>query len=236
MTFALAALGCPDDPLCSVCVNNFQCLECLNSWVDSLGRCRAENLPKINNCLSFDSKDDKGSEIKCRECQLGYKLNKEQNTCERCAQDHCALCGQDRLICQACFGGRAMLSGTCSDSAAQVENCEVSTQDECKLCKVGFDLAKNKCVASQSHCLEFKLDGKKCQVCRPGTHISKEGDCVGTPLPILDPTETPKGFSWLKFFLIVLILAAIGAGVYFFMEYKKKRDIERGNAEYTAAN
>lgn len=230
---ALSVRGCPDDPLCSTCTNGTICGNCFNSWPDLEGICRPTRDFQVENCQSYINPDGRGFIVTCSTCALGYSLRPGNRQCNKCSVKHCAVCDSNVEKCTACFGNRHLKNGVCEEESSGFPNCELAAEDSCVLCKIGFIELRNTCVATAKNCLKLTPDQKKCEICRVGTFITREGTCSGVPLPIFDPDQdTPKGKDKLIYAIVFLMAFILAIAAFVFL---RKRDEQNSRTnEYRA--
>ena len=176
-----------------------QCIARTHTQPESQNRCSLCEYSLLNkstgDCDNISNKlvkfcrfySKQNTEIFCIECELGYYLNIDQNRCEKCQVEHCAVCRKSNK-CFGCFGSLFLdsKSNTCvNEKQCNIENCNVCFQDSlhssCRVCKSGYslnNLNEKKCILSVKNCYILDpLNSQKCFECNAGSVISEAGSC-----------------------------------------------------------
>lgn len=218
-----AALQCPDDEQCIMCVQkekSSQCAICEQRILNKItGKCDLEPKEKVQNCLEY--KEDKG----CINCRFGYRLERKahQTSCVPCSIRECARCDSDPRVCTHCFHNlKVTVSNTgefeCGPEKASVSFCEINrsgvSEGGCEVCEPGYVVDKNNdCVKSPlEYC--WRADSyDKCNVCHWGFYATLNGKCA------------KKHNIWLTIAVVLAVLTVFAIG---FVCLRKKRVFHEG--------
>ena len=223
-----SALTCPDEPYCQSCIVKNDENICEFCYQSILVDKKCKSVPKkqsIANCSVYGQKPGDGEqELECESCEYGFGIKEKK--CDKCEIKGCAVC-TDVKLCTACDNGKKPVEiekvVSCSEEKSDTTNCEITIfkpEVKCDQCKKGFVLFLNK--ENQIDCKESKVpdcreidskDENKCKYCSFGFYIASDGKCK--------PNETGSLFKW---FMLVLVLLAVFAGIGFAVNKKSEND------------
>ena len=152
--------------------NSDSCVSCIPSAYKVGGDC----VPyKKNNCMTYHKNLDG-----CTSCHTGNYL--DNYSCFEYDLDHCEEYHPNDNLCLKCEKGPWYRNGhgKCVD-VTLVDNCEKYKDffDECEMCKLGYFLEDQKCVANPSgvtYCVEY-LNDFACARCEVPYYV-KENQCL----------------------------------------------------------
>ena len=231
LMFATLIKSCPGKKYCRECLKKSDNIwkTCDLSFFDESKKSCSDLVESDDkNCIEFVVSDTK---TLCTNCRYGYYLSAD-HVCISCGVEHCAICNPD-LKCTACFLGLQIEKSICDakNKCQKNPNCEICTTNEvpsewiCKLCILGFALNKNhECVASAANCeLAQENEVKLCDKCRQGFYLTKDYFCVK------NEAENKSKGKW--FFVLLVLIGAIVAALFWFRTQKRQNRNQRGDNE-----
>ncbi|CAJ1403977.1 unnamed protein product [Effrenium voratum] len=152
------------------CFEKGGCEECENGWGPAENATCVECADGCSTCPVFHTK--------CKECELGFVLEREQ--CQRCVP-HCRNCTVSGLdSCDECFPGFGLNMLTMKCNPCEVEHCLQCNGDQrrCSVCESGFGVTpEGLCQDCGEFCKECDAI-HDCKVCQEG-FVSLDGLCLG---------------------------------------------------------
>ena len=129
-----ALLACPDkDQRCISC-NGTKCMECVDSYVNSEGRCVPSSI-QVDNCVQYRKNGV------CQVCAPGYHVDSSGKCVDIVIEDCIELATQS--LCAVCKDSILVRNGKCnSGEQCSIANCELcalkSGKEVCLRCKHNY--------------------------------------------------------------------------------------------------
>ena len=209
---------CPGEKYCYECNDTSfisKCTSCAFSLYDQNTNSCITNFEKIDNCVKYQ-KPGPGLIVACLNCERGYRRT-DKDTCERCADENCSSCIDDKNKCDACFSRMTLEDGLCSNKQkCQQDKCEICSYDNelCLRCQDGYSLNHDwNCVESSEGCVRLNKDGDECMECDYDYFLNKQYKCS---------LNEEKSSTWSIWLLLIIIIIIIIIGVVFLIRVCKK--------------
>ena len=218
--FCSIVSACPDEVNCLQCDTHKAgekdtCRYCENSFLDKVKKtCVSKVETPVDHCKEYSQIDNK---VVCNRCDLGFKIDSDNNVCVNCSVESCAICDNDIQICSGCFEHKKydFFNNTClKDTPCGVENCDICNTIDyvitCAFCATGFSVVSGTgaCAAGPANCNLIEKEGdKECSTCDWGFYIAADGVCKAN--------DSPSFSHWWVWLVLVLVaLAVVGYFVY----------------------
>ena len=176
-TFCLLSLNLSLEHYCQEYLNLDQCFLCYHTYFNPKNHsCQIPHV-SIPNCKYYKDAE------KCKTCEGGFEINKQQNKCIKCRNDACLQCSINPSGDQNCLVCVDKDADQCKKyQPSLIKNCRVIAYDVikdlyyCQECQEGYNIEffDVNCVKETEETRGCWLMSRGvCRVCKDGYYIEK---------------------------------------------------------------